>query len=165
MFVESYFSKCFWWLLRNKMLQVLWFLLLLSLTMTIIFSNRDVVQNWPFSAGCLLCPKALSWGLSAPAKSAVDLSWLGRSAEFVEAFAAKPTFADRCWWSLCSVLYGVGILRLGLFSLVGGCCLWLVSISRFSPLDSLFCLDEFSGFAEGHVHLVKAKIYFPLFCN
>jgi hypothetical protein len=34
-----------------------------------MFSNRDVVQNWPFSAGRPLCPKARSWGSSAPAKS------------------------------------------------------------------------------------------------
>jgi hypothetical protein len=45
------------------------------------FSNRNVLQNWPFSAGRPLCHKAWYWGSSAPpAKRAVDLSWWGKSA-------------------------------------------------------------------------------------
>jgi hypothetical protein len=40
----------------------------------VYFQKRNVLQNWPLSAGRPLCPKARSWGSLAPPKRAVNLS-------------------------------------------------------------------------------------------
>jgi hypothetical protein len=74
--------------------------------------NIYIFKPWrctKFSIARPLCPKAWSLGLSAPAKSAVDLSWWSRSTECVEAFGrwahihrqllgGVPSFLG-CWWS------------------------------------------------------------------
>jgi hypothetical protein len=63
-------------------------------------------QNWPFSAGRLLFPKAWSWGSLPPVKSAIDLCHDGAGLQNVlRHLVAEPTFKDSrvaAYIKLCS---------------------------------------------------------------
>jgi hypothetical protein len=62
-----------------------------------IFSNRDVLQNWPFSACRLLCPKAWSWRPLTPAKGTVSTCHEGAALQNVfRCLVTEPTFTDSC---------------------------------------------------------------------
>jgi hypothetical protein len=54
-----------------------------------------------------LCPKTCSWGSLSPVKSAVDLSWRGRSAERVQAFGG-PHSQTAVGWSPSFLSAGAG---------------------------------------------------------
>jgi hypothetical protein len=61
-----------------------------------------------------------------------------------------------CWWNLQCPVYGVGILRLGLYSPVDGCCLSLVSIDLSGeclplPGDPLFHCLVYSRMGRDHL--------------